>query len=61
LKRIVLAPGMTADGLVFFPAVPVAAVRLVLATPDRQASWTVQVEVSPSATLAPVFPTSPTP
>jgi hypothetical protein len=61
LKRIVLAPGMTGEGLVFFPAVPVGAVRLVLATPDRQASWTVEVEVSPSATLAPVFPASPTP
>jgi hypothetical protein len=61
LKRIVLAPGMTGDGLVFFPAVPVAAVRLVLATPDRQASWTVEVEISPSATLAPVFPPNPHP
>jgi hypothetical protein len=61
LKSIVLAPGMTGDGLVFFPAVPVAAVQLVLATPDRQASWTVLVEVSPSATLAPVFPANPNP
>jgi hypothetical protein len=61
LQRIVLAPGMTGDGLVFFPAVPVAAVRLLLATPDRQASWTVQVEISPSAALTPVFPPTPNP
>jgi hypothetical protein len=61
LQRIVLAPGMTGDGLVFFPAVPVAAVRLVLATPDRQASWTVEVVVPPSATLAPVFQPNPQP
>jgi hypothetical protein len=61
LQKIILAPGMSGDGLVFFPAVPVAAVRLVLATPDRQASWTVVVEVSASATLAPVFPTTPKP
>ncbi len=61
LRQTVLAPGMTGDGLVFFPAVPVAAVRLVLASPDRQASWTVEVEVASPSTLAPVFPTTPSP
>ena len=46
LPETVLAPGMTREGLVFFPAVPMKAVRLVLATPDRQATWTVEIEVS---------------
>ncbi len=61
VRQTVLAPGMTGDGLVFVPAVPVAAVRLVLASPDRQASWTVEVEVASPSTLAPVFPTTPSP
>lgn len=41
-----LAPGMTREGLVFFPAAPLRAVRLVLATADLQASWTVEIPVS---------------
>ncbi len=41
-----LSPGMTREGLVFFPAAPISAVRLVLATADRQASWTMEVPVS---------------
>jgi hypothetical protein len=61
LRRTVLGPGMTGDGLVFFPAVPLQAVRLVLADPDRQATWTVEVEVSPPAAPAPVSPTNPEP
>jgi hypothetical protein len=46
LPEAVLSPGMTRDGLVFFPAVPLKAVRLVLADPDRQAAKTVYLEVS---------------
>lgn len=45
LPEAVLSPGMTRDGLVFFPAVPLKAVRLVLADPDRQAAKTVYIEV----------------
>lgn len=47
-----LAPGMTREGLVFFPATPISAVRLALATADRQASWTVEVPV--------ILPSTPT-
>ncbi|MFW6122704.1 MAG: hypothetical protein ACOC6L_00535 [Thermodesulfobacteriota bacterium] len=46
LPEALLSPGMTRDGLVFFPAVPLKAVRLVLADPDRQSSKTVYIEVS---------------
>lgn len=52
LPEAILGPGMTRDGLVFFPAVPLKAVRLVLADPDRQAAKTVYIEVSlPSTSL----------
>jgi len=52
LPEALLSPGMTRDGLVFFPAVPLKAVRLVLADPDRQSSRTVYIEVSlPSTPL----------
>jgi hypothetical protein len=61
LRQTVLAPGMTGEGLVFFPAVPLAAVRLVLSSPDRQVSWTVEVEVSPAVNPAQVLPTNPEP
>lgn len=44
LPKAVLSPGMTRDGLVFFPAVPLRAVRLVVADPDRQAARTVYIE-----------------
>jgi hypothetical protein len=57
LPQTVVAPGMTRDGLVFFPAVPVAAVRLVLADPDRQATRTAEIVVSPFRTPAGVGPT----
>ncbi len=57
LHQSVVAPGMTRDGLVFFPAVPVAAVHLVLADPDRQATWTAEIVVSPPVTPAGVGPT----
>jgi hypothetical protein len=46
LPETLISPGMTRDGLVFFPNMPMQAVRLVLAVPDRQASWTATVEVS---------------
>ncbi len=46
LPQALLSPGMTRDGLVFFPAVPLKAVRLVLADPDRQAARTVYIEVT---------------
>ena len=55
LPETVLSPGMTRDGLVFFPAVPLKAVRLVLAEPDRRATWTVEIEVSVPP-LAPALP-----
>jgi hypothetical protein len=61
LHRNVLGPGMTQEGLLFFPAVPVAAVRLVLADPDRQATWTVEIEVGPPVAPAQVFPATPAP
>jgi|WetSurMetagenome_2_1015567.scaffolds.fasta_scaffold22137_4 hypothetical protein len=60
LPAAVLSPGLTRDGLVFFPAVPMQAVRLVLAEPDRQASFTVQVEVSVPP-LAPALPQASSP
>jgi hypothetical protein len=48
-----LSPGMTREGLVFFPATPLRAVRLVLTGADRQASWTMEVPVSlPPAPVA---------
>jgi hypothetical protein len=48
-----LAPGMTREGLVFFPAAPIRAVRLVMTTADRQASWTMEIPVSlPPAPVA---------
>jgi hypothetical protein len=50
LPATVLRPGMTRDGLVFFPATPLQAVRLVVADPDRQAARTVHIEVSLSST-----------
>jgi hypothetical protein len=50
-RETVLSPGMTRDGLVFFPAVPVRAVRLVVADPDRQTAWTVEIEVSPPVAM----------
>jgi hypothetical protein len=46
LPEAVLSPGMTRDGLVFFPAVPLKAVRLILADPDRQAARTVYIEAA---------------
>jgi hypothetical protein len=54
LPETLLSPGMTRDGLVFFPNMPMKAVRLVLATPDRQASWIAAVEVSLPPGGAPV-------
>jgi hypothetical protein len=59
LPKTVLGPGMTREGLVFFPAVNLAAVRLVLADPDRQATWIVEIEVSPPVTSVQVFPANP--
>jgi hypothetical protein len=59
LRQTVLGPGMTSEGLVFFPTVPIQTVRLVLAHPDRQAAWTAEIEVSPPVAPAPVFPTNP--
>jgi hypothetical protein len=55
LPETLLSPGMSRDGLVFFPNMSMKAVRLVLAGPDRQASWTVEVGVSlpPGASTAP--------
>jgi hypothetical protein len=50
LPEAVLSPGMTRDGLVFFPAVPLKAVRLALADPDRKAAKTVYIEVSVPST-----------
>ncbi len=50
LPEALLGPGMTRDGLVFFPTVPLKAVRLVLADPGRQASKTVYIEVSVPST-----------
>jgi len=46
LREKVLSPGMTHDGLVFFPPVPMTAVRLVLADKSREFSWTLEVPVS---------------
>ncbi|MEJ2070417.1 MAG: hypothetical protein P8X58_08425 [Syntrophobacterales bacterium] len=46
LPKTVIRPGMTGDGLVFFPVVPLKAVRLVLTDPDRQATRTVEIQVS---------------
>jgi hypothetical protein len=46
LTPTVLSPGMSRDGLVFFPAVPFRAVRLVLAGPDRQGAWNAEIPVS---------------
>lgn len=54
LPEALLSPGMTRDGLVFFPAVPLQAVRLVLAEPDRQAARTVHIEVALPSTPQPV-------
>jgi hypothetical protein len=42
----VISPGMTQDGLVFLPVVPLKAVRLVLADRTREASWTIEVPVT---------------
>ncbi len=41
-----LSPGMMRDGLVFFPAKPIRAVRLVVADADRQKTVTVEIPVS---------------
>ena len=46
LPKTKIRPGMTGDGLVFFPVVPLKAVRLVLTDPDSQATRTVEIEVS---------------
>ena len=56
LPETVLSPGTTRDGLVFFPALPLKAVRLVLAGPDRQATWPVEIEVSLPGAPGQVFP-----
>ena len=45
LVATVIKPGTTQEGLVFFPTVPLRAVRLVLADPNRQATKTVEIEV----------------
>jgi hypothetical protein len=46
LPPAVISPGMTQDGLVFLPVVPLKAVRLVLADRTREASWTIEVPVT---------------
>lgn len=55
LTPTVLSPGMSRDGLVFFPAAPFRAVRLVLTDPDRQGAWIAEIPVS----LPPVLQTGP--
>jgi len=45
LREKVLSPGMTQEGLIFFPAVPMTAVRLVLADNTRKSSRTVEIPV----------------
>jgi hypothetical protein len=40
-----ISPGMTQEGLVFFPVVPLKAVRLVLVDKNREATRTLEVGV----------------
>jgi hypothetical protein len=61
LRPTVLSPGMTADGLVFFPVTPFQAVRLLLADPDRQGTWTAEVGVSMPPLPQPAPPQGVTP
>jgi hypothetical protein len=56
LPKTIIRPGMTGDGLVFFPVVPLKAVRLVLTDPDQQTTRTVEIEVSPLPTPGQVSP-----
>lgn len=46
LREKVLTPGMTYEGLVFFPTVSMKAVRLVLADSTRKSSQTMEIAVS---------------
>jgi hypothetical protein len=46
LPAAVISPGMTQDGLVFLPVVPLKAIRLVLADRTREATWTVEIPVT---------------
>lgn len=59
LPKTIIRPGMTGDGLVFLPVVPLKAVRLMLTDPDRQATRTVEIEVSPPPTPLQVSRTEP--
>ena len=50
LQAEVIKPGTIKEGLVFFPTVPLKAVRLVVAGPDRQFTRTVEIPVSRPST-----------
>jgi hypothetical protein len=57
LPAAVISPGMTQDGLVFLPVVPLKAIRLVLADRTREATWTVEIPVTLPPTPVQVYRT----
>ncbi len=59
LPETILSPGMTQEGLVFFPAKPFRAVRLVVADAARQAAWIVEIEVALPRMPPPPLQTTP--